>query len=174
MEDDMGKTDKRVYWFAQNVPCPSPQPGVPDGPSGEKPGCQGLVAGHSYSIMAAGWFDVGGQAKKMLNLHNPWANTEWTGPFADTDPQFAQLCKNLKDEPPNDFIVRKHKRGTMTQILPAFEGGDHAHEQQTRDRDCIAAEDGSFWLTWEDFNANGFMRIANIASYISFFQANFK
>lgn len=42
---------------------------------------QGIVLGHAYSILRA--VDVGGI--KLLQLRNPWGNTEWKGAFGDLD-----------------------------------------------------------------------------------------
>ncbi|KAJ3573577.1 hypothetical protein NP233_g2349 [Leucocoprinus birnbaumii] len=40
---------------------------------------EGLVAGHSYSVLKA--IEVGG--KRFLMLRNPWGKSEWTGPWSD-------------------------------------------------------------------------------------------
>lgn len=40
---------------------------------------QGLIGGHAYSVLRA----VECKGKRFVIVHNPWGNSEWTGPWSD-------------------------------------------------------------------------------------------
>jgi hypothetical protein len=74
------------------------------GPKGETRGHQGLVAGHSYSILRLEFFNIRGTIFRLLQLRNPWGKTqgghglEWSADWSAESslwrkwPEAADIC----------------------------------------------------------------------------------
>ncbi len=53
---------------------------------GETDNGQGIVGGHAYSVLEVLIYaDEDGEEHRLLLMLNPWADTEWSGPWSDSD-----------------------------------------------------------------------------------------
>ena len=60
---------------------------------------EGLVAFHAYSLLQVKKVTTRtGEQVKLVNLRNPWANTEWTGPWSDSSEEWRQVSEEQPRE----------------------------------------------------------------------------
>jgi hypothetical protein len=58
----------------------------------------GLVPGHSYTILAAKEY----KNYRLLQLRNPWGNFEWTGEWADNSPLWTNEVRSALQYTPTE------------------------------------------------------------------------
>lgn len=62
--------------------------------AGEEKRACGLVAGHAYSVLDAKWFTGrDGAPLRLVQLRNPWGQSEWNGAWADGAAEWAAQLK---------------------------------------------------------------------------------
>ncbi|CAB9508456.1 Calpain-type cysteine protease DEK1 [Seminavis robusta] len=83
----------------------------------------GLLADHAYSILAVCTVNTKqGKPQRLVKLRNPWGDAkEWTGDWGNTSPQWTPAIRD-----------QIRKQGIPLEADPN-------------------AEDGIFWMAWEDF-----------------------
>ena len=59
----------------------------------------GLVHGHAYSLLRIEEIEVGddGATQKLVKIRNPWAQTEWTGSWADGSAEWEDVSDEEKE-----------------------------------------------------------------------------
>ena len=57
----------------------------------------GLVAGHTYTILGVNEVHQQNQATKLVRLRNPWVTDKYTGPWNNDDPQLKEKAAELGD-----------------------------------------------------------------------------
>jgi hypothetical protein len=80
----------------------------------------GVVFGHAYSVMDVAVVD----GVKLVQLRNPWGQTEWTGAWSDNSKEWNQKRKQIVYE------RMKEQRVAQTEI---------------------GVDDGVFWMSFSDF-----------------------
>lgn len=91
-----GELWKRMLkWYNEgNFMCAGSNPG-----SDTQRNLQGIVLGHAYTVLRV----VEVQGNKLIQLRNPWGNTEWKGDWSDDSKKWTPRLRNeLKYNDPND------------------------------------------------------------------------
>lgn len=77
-----------------------------DGPSGEQMKSDGLVAGHAYSLLQAVEVSTKmlgfGEAKRLVQLRNPWGSWEWKGAWSDGSKEWDEHPRVKSELKPKD------------------------------------------------------------------------
>ena len=140
-DDDVPFADLKRYDESSYVICAS-TPGVDTltegggGPKGDDEG--GLVPGHAYSLISAREIELTGElaghpwaqreeSVRLVKMRNPWGSFEWGGTWSDNSEEMMW------------------DNGRMRAVLDA---SDDDGEPE------VAANDGAFWMTFEDFKKN--------------------
>ena len=64
--------------------------------AGEIENDDGIVSGHSYSIVGIHEFKYQGSYERLLKLRNPWGSGGWKGKWSKTCPNWTpELCQQL-------------------------------------------------------------------------------
>ena len=54
---------------------------------------KGIVQGHAYTFLNATNIHFDGRTEKVVQLRNPWAQTEWKGRWGDSDPNWDRVSE---------------------------------------------------------------------------------
>lgn len=100
--------------------------GNPKAGSGHFTEVQGIVQGHAYSILQVR--EV--QGHRLLQLRNPWGDTEWTGDWSKGSPQMTVQMQTL---------------------LGSVGSNDRNSAAAQRQRQAEEAQRGEFWMSLNDF-----------------------
>lgn len=66
---------------------------------------KGIVKSHAYTLINVYEFVNKGQNVRLVQIRNPWACTEWTGAWSDSDPRWtAELRKKFNHRSADDGI----------------------------------------------------------------------
>lgn len=55
---------------------------------------QGLVAGHTYTILGVNEVTEGGKPVRLVKLRSPWVTDKYTGPWGNQDAQWNNQTKD--------------------------------------------------------------------------------
>ena len=78
MFERLVKADEKNYMIA--AACINEEDGLEESKANEL----GLVAAHAYSVLRAIEVELEGETHQLIQLRNPWGNTEWTGKWSDS------------------------------------------------------------------------------------------
>lgn len=66
---------------------------------------KGIVKNHAYTLINAYEFNHEGENVRLLQIRNPWANTEWTGAWSDEDSRWTpELRKKFNHNSADDGL----------------------------------------------------------------------
>ena len=94
---------------------------------------KGIVLGHAYSILDVAVID----GNKLIQMRNPWGETEWTGAWSDNSKEWNTKRKQI--------IYDRMAQRRVTKVE-------------------VGADDGVFWISLSDFFTN--FRVLYVAQYL--------
>ena len=62
---------------------------------GEVENEEGIVQGHTYTVLSVHEFKYKGAYVKLIKLRNPWGHGEWKGAWSDTDEIWTDELKMM-------------------------------------------------------------------------------